>query len=271
VAVAIALLCASAPALVQAEEPAAPARSRDAAAMTHADIAACMRANVVERGSLREIRVQATDANGSARALRMKLFWKPSRDGREDRMTLRVVEPREVAGTAYLVVSRPDGEDVYLYMPGVDRVQRLVSGDARRTLLGTDFTYAEIRQVQGLLQRGETRRVADARVFDRPAYVLQTETDLEETGYRRVDSYVDQATCTLLKAELRAKGDTPRKVLEADLATLIEVEPHWLVLGYRMQDRAAGTATRVDLSDLYLLETLPEALFTPASFHRVEP
>jgi hypothetical protein len=239
--------------------------------MTHADIAVCMRANVVERGSLREIRVQATDANGSARALRMKLFWKPSRDGREDRMTLRVVEPREVAGTAYLVVSRPDGEDVYLYMPGVDRVQRLVGGDARRTLLGTDFTYAEIRQVQGLLQRGETRRGADARVFDRPAFVLQTETDLEETGYRRVDSYVDQATCTLLRAELFATGDAPRKVLEADVTTLIEVEPHWLVLGYRMQDRAAGTATRVDMSDLYLLETLPEALFTPASFHRVEP
>jgi hypothetical protein len=263
---AIALACA--PLASRAETaPGAATRSVD-------EIAACMRANVVDRGALRDVRVQATDASGSSRTLRMKLFWKPRPDAAEDRMMLRVLEPRDVARTAYLAVSRPDAEDVYMYVPAVDRVQRLVGANEQRTLLGTDFTLAEIRQLQGLLQRGETRRVADAQVEGRPVYVLQTATSLEETGYRRIDSYVDQASCALFKAELFGKGETARKVLEADVSTLIDVEiveggPFWLVLGYRMRDLSAGTATRIDLSDVYLLERLPEDLFAPASFHRV--
>jgi hypothetical protein len=82
---------------------------------------------------------------------------------------------------------------------------------------------------------------------------------------------VDQATCTLLKSELFAKVGGPRKILEGDLSTLLSVDPWWLILGYSMTDLRAGTRTELRLSDLYLLERLPEALFDPASFHRVEP
>lgn len=266
------LLC-GAPAHAEPEVPdtaPAPAK-RDPAVMGVDAIAACMRANVVDRGSLREIDVESLDAAGGATKLRMKLFWKPSKDARETRMTLRVVAPADVAGWANLVVARPDGEDVYLYLPALARVDRLVGGDRTRKLLGTDFTYAEIQQLQGMLLGGTTTRAADAKVFERDAFVLDTKTDPAATGYVTVRSFVDQATCTLLRAELFAVPEAPRKVLEAAIATLVEVEPWWLMLGYQLTDRAEGTVTRVKLSDVYLLERLDDALFEPGSFYRVEP
>jgi hypothetical protein len=248
----------------------APSAKRDPAQMSVADIRACMRANVVDRGSLREIELRSVDREGQSQKLRMKLFWKPAKDGAAARTVLQVVEPAESAGAAWLAISRQEGDEVYVYMPALGKVQR-VSGDQNRSLFGTDFSYADIEQVQALAEGGGIRRVADEKVFERSAFVLDVASDMATSGYTRIKSYVDQATCTLLKSEFFVVSDEPKKVLEADLTTLVEIDPWWLVLGYTMENRRTGTHTELTLSNVFLLEQLPEALFDPATFHRVTP
>lgn len=275
----VALLLA-APGIASAQAPSGAARSapsgskpskqRDPAKMGIADITACMRANVVDRGSLREIELRSFDREGNAQKLRMKLFWKPAKDGAVPRTVLRVVEPADVAGAAFLAISKPGGDEIYLYMPALDRVQR-VTENQDQSLFGTDFTYADVEQIQALAESGKTRRLADEKVFDRAAFVLDVATDTPTSAYTRIKSYVDQATCTLLKSEFFAASSEPKKVLEADISKLLSVEPWWLMLGYTMENRRTGTKTELSLSDVYLLERLPEALFDPASFYRVTP
>jgi hypothetical protein len=229
-----------------------------------------MRANVVDRGSLREIEMVSVDREGNSRKLRMRFFWKPAKDTGAMRSVVRVVEPTAYAGGAYLAIAKPEGDEVYLYMPALDRVQRIV-GDQDRALFGTDFTYSDVKQVQAILENGEAKRLPDATVADRTTFVLEVATNVELTGYTAIKSYVDQATCTLLKSEFFTSGTGRRKVLEADLSTLISAEPYWLILGYTMRDFGAGTRTNLSLSDVYLREQLPEALFDPATFYTVTP
>ena len=243
---------------------------RDRAQMSVADITACMRANIVERGSLREIELRSVDREGNSQKLRMKLFWKPAKHGAAARTMLRVVEPADYAGASFLAISKPEEDEVYLYMPSLGRVQR-VTGDQNRSLFGTDFSYADVEQIQTLAESAETRRLADEKVFDRTAFVLDVATDIRTSGYTRIKSYVDQDTCTLLKSEFFVDSDEPKKVLEADISTLMEIEPWWLMLGYTLENRRTGTSTELRLSNVYLLEQLPEALFDPVSFYRVTP
>jgi hypothetical protein len=261
---------AARPALATPATP-PPAATPAARGMTVADIGACIRRNIVDRGSLRQLNITTTDREGRSRALKMKLFWKPENETGEQRMTLQVTAPPEVAGSAYLVISKPAGDEVFVYLPAFDRVQRLAGSDGNRPLWGTDFTYAEIKQIQGLFREGDTRRVDDATVFDRPAFVLETDTDPERTGYDLVKSYIDQKTCTLLKSELLGKNGKPLKLLEADLETLLQVDPWWLILGYVMYDNSKGTHTRIDMSDVFLLQILPERLFRQKTFFRAQP
>lgn len=262
-----AALLLAAPGIASSE---APGAKRDPATMSVAEIRACMRANVVDRGSLREIELRSVDREGKSQKVRMKLFWKPAQDGAPPRTVLRVVEPPESAGAAYLAISKPEGDEVYLYVPALDRVQR-VTGDQNRALFGTDFSYSDVEQIQALAESGQTRRLADEMVFGRAAFVLDVAADMQTSGYTRIKSYVDRATCTLLKSEFFVVAGEPKKVLEADLSTLVEIEPWWLVLGYTMENRYTGTSTELSLSNVVLLERLPEALFDPASFHRVTP
>jgi hypothetical protein len=256
-------------ATTHAAESAAPSRPNPAG-MSVADIKTCMRANVVDRGSLRDFEITSTDREGKTNALKVKVFWQPKNSG-DARMTLQVVRPETYAGTSYLLISKPPAQEVvYVYLPALGRVQPITGSEMSQPLWGTDFTFAEVKQVQGLLQEGETKREADASVLDRTAFVLDTITNAEQTGYTHVKSYVDQATCTLLKAELFSEGSSPRKVLEADISRLVEVEPWWLMLGYTMRDLSAGTHTDLKLSDVYLLEQLPQSLFTPEGFYSLQ-
>lgn len=267
-AVVLALVGAAGWAQAQTKPEAKPPEKSDPAKMDVEDIRACVRGNLVERGSLRDLTVTATDAEGQSHELKMKLFWKPAKNGLA-RMNLRVLEPKDLHGSSYLLLEREKGEDVYFFLPANKTVLKVTGNEMARPLWGTDFSYTEIRQVQGLLLGGATKRKADAAVGDRPAFVLETATKMETTGYKKVVSTIDQASCTLLKSEFFAKGDKPRKVLEADVSTLTHVDTYWLVLGYDMRNPVEGSHTRLSLSDLFLLESKSERLFEPDQFFQV--
>ena len=234
------------------------------------DIRACMSDNLVKRGALRDLQLGIYDREGKVRDLAMKLYWKPSKSN-GSRVHLRIVKPELMLGSSYLMLQEGPQEEVYFYLPGADRALRITGQNMSEPLWGTDFSYGEIKQVLGLLVTGDTKRIEDASVQGRIAFVLETQTSMKETGYRQVVNYVDKASCVLLKSEFIATGDKPKKVLEGDLTTLLQADRYWTMLGYKMTDLSRGTYTTLALSDLSIDERLSEKLFNPAEFFKHSP
>ena len=251
---------------------AGPAAAQDKSTdMSAKDVRACMARNLVAKGALRDLALDVFDNEGKIRSLRMRLFWKPSKTG-GTRVNLRVLEPVAMAGSSYLLLQEGGTEEVYFYLPGADRALRITGQNMSEPLWGTDFSYGEIKQVLGLLWAGDTQRGADTKVSDRPAYVLETATKAEETGYRKVVSAVDQKACVLLKTDFHAKPEAAaRKVLTADLTTLIQADKYWAVLGYTMADLQRKTRTVLTLTDLSFDENLTEKMFQPKTFFSEKP
>ena len=237
------------------------------AAMSVENIGKCMRTNVFERGSVRDFQIKATDREGKSKTLKFKAFWKPTKTDDDVRITLQVMEPDNVAGTAYLILDKGEEEQLYIYLPALKRVRQIAGGEISQKLWGTDLTIADIKQIQGLLLEGQVQRLADQDVGGRTVYVLETATDMAQSGYRLVRSYIDQESCMLVKAEFFTDGEKPHKVLNADMSTLMEIDPWWVVLGYRMTDHRDGGHTDLLLSDIFIQERLPESLFTLEGFH----
>jgi len=248
----------------------APAPAPTPASKTVKDIRACMDANLIKRGALRDLTLGIYDKEGKVRDLRMKLYWKPSKTG-GTRVHLRIVEPPVMIGSSYLLLQEGRSEEVYFYLPGADRALRITGQNMSEPLWGTDFSYGEIKQVLGLLVSGKTQRLADTAVWSRQSYVLETQTSMEETGYRKVVNYVDQASCVLLKSEFVATGDKPRKVLEGDINSLLQADKYWTMLAYKMSDLTRGSYTDLQLSDLSVDERLSEKLFSPKHFYAQKP
>lgn len=228
------------------------------------DIEYCMSKNLVSKAALRDLSLRRTDREGKSHQLRLRVFWKPS-DKEEPRMTIRLDEPMAIRGSAYLLLTKGLSEEVYFHLPGNDRALKLTGENLSEPLWNTDISYAEIKQVLGVVSAGKRTRLPDASVLGHTTYVIQTDTP-EESGYTKIVAYVDQPTCVLLKSEFFGKGNELRKVLEADVASLLTVEGYSLALNYVMRDLREKTSTSVALSDFTLLERMPERLFDPKRF-----
>jgi hypothetical protein len=139
----------------KAAVPPAKVEKADPKKMGVDDIRACIRGNFAERGSLRDLLVKATDREGSTHELKMKLDWKPGKDGKA-RKNLKVLEPKDLRGSSYLLLEQDKGDEVYFFLPANKTVLKVTGNEMARPLWGTDFSYTEIRQVQGLLFDGAT-------------------------------------------------------------------------------------------------------------------
>jgi hypothetical protein len=273
------------PLAAAAVDPAPPAAASSAnspglaAAVTNAtappakasDIAACMARNVADRGSVRDVVVTTTDREGKSKSLKLKLHWKPTKDG-QGRLNLRVAEPLMLAGSSYLLLQGASGEEIYFYLPAAKRTQKVAGGDLSRPLWGTDFSYNDVKMIQGILVQGDTERQADGKIGNRDAYLLLTKPAPGASPYPRVVTAVDRESCVILRADFYGKSEALEKSFSADLSTLSHLdpfsrpEPYWFVRSYTMQDAKAKTSTKLELSDIYLEERMPEKVFDPEHF-----
>ena len=228
------------------------------------EIRACMAKNLVSRGALRDLALSKFDKEGKVGDLRMRLYWKPSKTG-GTRVHLKIVEPPAMAGSSYLLLQEGYNEEIYFALPGVDHGLRITGQNTSEPLWGTDFSYGEIKEVLGLLVTGNTVKGADGKVADRAVWTLETSVAAGE-AYNKVVSSVDQKSCTMLKSEFVGKSGKTRKVLEADVSTLLQADKYWTILGYTMSDLEKGTHTTLTLTDLSFDESMAEKMFDPRRF-----
>ena len=231
------------------------------------EINVCSRGNLADRGSLRDVTLKSKGRDGKERTLKLKLFWKPAKGTGEGRLNVRVVEPRDLAGASYLLLQKEGSEQLYFYLPAANKVQQVSGDDLNRPLWGTDLSYSDLKQLQGLAAAGITKRMADQVVAGRSSYVLETQLADATPQYATMRSYVDQKSCVPLRSDFLDKSGKAVKQLEADASTLSELEPYWFVTAYTVKDLVRNSQTAVELSDVFLLEQLSEKNFAADTFY----
>jgi hypothetical protein len=226
----------------------------------------CMRGNIPQTLRIQDVQLDAVDRSGGSRVLRGRLYAK-----REDgmvRVMLRVAEPVQVAGAAYLVRESAAGDDdMYIFLPSVGRVRRVTGDFTNGALLGTDFSYAEIKLVQNAFTGAEGREEAADRIDGRAVRVFSLRPAKQEASvYSAVRVWVDQQTCVALKAEFYA-GDAPRKRLSAPASALRQSGKLWYLDQMEMRDLREETYTVLKVQGITTEPDLGSRYFNPSSFH----
>lgn len=235
---------------------------------TAEDIRACSRANLPERTLVQEIELEAHDRAGGSQRRRAKFYTKRYPEHDETRSTLRVTSPIDVKGMAYLMIDRADADRLFLYLPAMQRVRRISGDSAAESLMGTDFSYADVRQLRSISAGGELERLEDATVGERPVYTLAlTPAPEDKSEYRRIVFRVDRETCVPLRTEFHTAAEAPRKRLEADPTSLREIEGRWMATQMTMRDLRDGTHTTLEVLDASYDEGVSDIIFNPRTFH----
>lgn len=262
-------------------------RSELNAAWAATDIIECTKNNLPQNSSSQTLKFAATDRAESVRELQAHSWWQRS-SAEKARVNMRLIGPPDLADSSYLIAQNDSNTALFTYLPSLDKVQRISGQSAAQQLWGTDFSYDDMRFVQGSAFDGEFTRLADSQIQQREVYVVLQIPGSEST-YSHIVSYIEPTTCVALQTDFFAgviidfassnqiPTSSPRKRLQADFSNIREIiaetdtaRSHWVASELRMDDLQEQTFTTLIVEAMDFEPKLSSSLFNPRSFYRVK-
>lgn len=207
-----------------------------------------------------EIEMRIEDARGRTRSRSMTVYTRVGDDDRQ-RSLLVFTAPADIRGTGLLTVETASGDDQRLYLPALDRVQRVAGAQRTERFAGSDFTYEDLG----------TRNPDDYDVAmietRRDAYVLEATPRERHSQYGRIVLEIDRGRYVVLRADHYDRRGTLAKRLTAD--EFREVAPGT----YRssrmvMEDVQNDRRTVLRFVAREILPRLPDDVFTERRLRR---
>jgi len=238
--------------------------------VTDADaVAACVQKNLPETTSVQTFSFRTSDRAGSQREITGKVWWRRFEDGLS-RVLLGVREPDDLRGSALLLIERSSASDMFLYLPELRKTRRITSHSVSGSLFGSDFTYEDFQQIQGIRFAGETEALPDAILDGVPVHVIAHRPAPEAgSSYQRVVSYVTRDGCVPIRSEMWEPGERLRKLLTADLSSLYQENGVRIPTHLRMEDQLSRSSTDLFLSDIEVGEKIPRRYFEMTTLERL--
>lgn len=238
-----------------------------AATSTAEQVQDCMRANIPTRLQIKDVEVAATDRTGGTRKMRGRLYG-TNEDGRL-RAMMRVMEPADLAGAAYLLRESKAGgaDEMYVYVPALARVRRITGAAVDGSLWGTDLSYADLKQVQNAFSGASAKLEAASAIDKRRVHVISFVPPKEqETRFSLIRAWVDGETCVPLKVEFLEAGAASKRI-SVKPADLKQSGKHWYASESVIADLRQNTSTRLKVVGVTSDGKLADRYFNPVMFH----
>jgi outer membrane lipoprotein-sorting protein len=110
------------------------------------------------------------------------------------------VAPARDKGTRMLKL----GEELWLYLPGIDRVQKISGHMLRQGMMGSDVSYEDMLSSAEMRKRYEAKLLGEELLDGRKCWKLELKAKDDAVSYPRRVSWIDQETFIPVKQELFA-------------------------------------------------------------------
>ena len=176
----------------------------------------------------------------------------------ERRTLLVMLEPSDIKATAFLIQERKDAADqMWLYLPSIDRIRRIIPVETYQRFLGTDFTYADLGFVS---RQGKYRLLGEEKQNGKQVYKIEF-VPTDQWYYSRIITWVDAETYLPLQRDFYDVANRLWRTQIFDQVTIIDGQP--TPLRIEMKDLQQGTSTIFTVSKVQYNEKIPATLFDP--------
>lgn len=235
---------------------------------TAEEIDACYQANFPETTSIQTVSMNSKDRIGAITTSKSTLWWKKMEDGKS-KVMMKFFKPAEMRNAGLLMLEKENGTEMFIYLPMLEKVKRVTSRMTSSSMFGTDFSYEEFEQLQGIAEDSPSERLADDTIDGRPAYVLETKPGPEsDTAYERIKTWIDKETCVSLKSEFYERGDKLRKVMSARTETITQEGDLWMAREIVMRDLRDDTETVMVIEKVEIGVDIPRSRFSQSQLLR---
>jgi uncharacterized protein len=154
--------------------------------------------------------------DGSERVRKVAGFTRLAANGTDNMRLVRFVSPADIKGTATLLVERSDSEDdIWVYLPALNKVRRLSAANKKSAYVGTDFSFGDIvgyrisdwkhKLLREELQGGVLCYVVESLPAD--------EAVQESSGYGKRLSWIDKQSHVAVRVDMWDTAMQPLKTI----------------------------------------------------------
>jgi outer membrane lipoprotein-sorting protein len=176
-------------------------------------------------------------------------------------MATAMLQPPEARGVAFLVNEPKDptqGTVVWIYMPFLRQVRKVVGIGSYEHFLGTDFSYADLGFVHS---HKNFKLVGTKQHAGTNAYELQEKPPGADAFYSRIVWWISQSNMLPLERDYYDPAGVLWKTETFDSVSVIDGVP--TVLHVQLKDLEGKTSTDLDVSSVKYDVEVSDSIFDP--------
>ncbi|MFO7574388.1 MAG: outer membrane lipoprotein-sorting protein [Bacteroidales bacterium] len=214
------------------------------------------------------ITLTITDKNGATRVRTNTMVSKKYPDGTEKRL-IRFVSPAEVQGTSILLHDYADNQDdMWIYLPALKRVRRIVSSEKGKSFMGSEFTNADISSPPS--SDFISKHLAGSGTNDQ--YVIESSpTDgslIKQYGYAKRISYFSKENLYLQKMEFFDRNGLHFKTIEVLATEPTGSNGKYMVSEMQAVNHQTGRSSSMKMKDISTSVKPADSLFDAQNLDR---
>jgi uncharacterized protein len=224
------------------------------------------------RDSRAEITMVLTNAGGTRRERSTIGFTKLSANGIDQKRLVRFLTPAEVKGTATLLIEHSDGDDdIWIYLPALRKVRRLVANNKKDSFVGTDFSYGDV--IGHKVEEWTHQLVGKESIDGVDTFVVEsvprTDAVRDTSGYGKRKTWLRQDNFVAIKGQYwdtagaLVKESTARDVRELDPAS-----HKWQAFTISMRNVQTGHSTEISWGKVEVGIGLGDDVFTERTLEK---
>jgi hypothetical protein len=193
-------------------------------------------------------------------------------NGIDSKIMIRFLQPGDVEGTGYLQVQHYDGEDdMWIYLPALKKVRRLVANNKKDSFVGSDFSYGDILipvvdTYKHSILKSEALEGEDCWVIES---IPSSEQIRKDYGYGKKTSWIRKSNFMEKKVEFLDTGGRPLKTMV--VPEVVEVDAaarKWWATRREVRNHQTGHSTLLIFENLDTKKPVGEDFFTTRYLER---
>lgn len=216
--------------------------------------------------------MRLTAKGGSERVRESNIYSKLRPNGTDLQRLVQFISPPDISGSNILIHEHHDGnDDIWIYLPSVKKVRRLLANSKKESFMGTDFSYTDITTpkvpdyVHTLLRKEKMNGIL--------CYVIESVPKREETrrdtGYSRTVNWIRSDNYVRVRSEIHDLSGALFKVMNV-ISTKEVDKPggKWLMEKVEMRNVRSGSSTMLQFNNIKTGEAIDDRLFAPNRLDR---
>ena len=176
--------------------------------------------------------------------------------------------PADIRGTKTLLIEHSGGDDdIWIYLPAMKKVRRLVANNKKDSFVGTDFSYGDVIGYRvddwnHTLVRGETINGLDCEVVESTPKSAQV---ADVSGYSKRVSWIDKRSYVAVKTEIYdGQGALLKRLTQEDVREIDSKNHKWQAMRLTAENTQTGHKTVIELKNFKANAGISDAEFTPS-------